>query len=72
MTIRQFIHSLTKDDYDKELLIASDEEGNSYHTVDPEITEARMENGVLLDELQEKPNVLILTPFREVPLRDEQ
>ena len=71
MTVRQFIHSLTKEDYDKELLIASDEEGNSYHTVDPEITVARMENGELLDEVQGKPNVLILTPFREVPLKDE-
>lgn len=66
MTIRDFIRSLTKEDYDKALLISSDEEGNSFHTVDPEITQARIENGVLLLETKGKPNVLILTPYREI------
>jgi len=66
MTVKEFVRTLSKEEADYELIIASDEEGNSYHTIDPEITVARLENGILLTQTKGKPNVLILTPFREV------
>jgi hypothetical protein len=64
MTVRDFIKSMTEEDMDKELIISSDEEGNCYHTIDPEITTARIENSVFQEEGE--PNALILTPDQQI------
>lgn len=66
MTVKEFINTISAVEANYELLISSDEEGNSYHTIDPNITAARIENGVLMIETKGKPNTLILTPYKEV------
>lgn len=66
MTVKEFINAIAAEEANYELLISSDEEGNSYHTIDRDITCARIQNGVLMTKTQGKPNVLILTPYKEV------
>jgi hypothetical protein len=62
MTVREFIATLTPADMEKTIILASDDEENSYHALDPKnITEGRVENGMLVAS-QGHPNALILVP----------
>ncbi len=70
MKVKDFINavSISKEVLDYELLIASDEEGNSYHTVDPDISGVCIKNGELLESFDSKDqmNAIILTPYKEI------